>query len=68
MAKRYSLRRQLSALALLLSAFILQSSLQAQQPSPQGYDKSFFKALQWRGIGPHRGGRVTAVTGVPSQP
>ena len=35
-------------------------SLHAQQQS-QGYDKSFFKALQWRSIGPYRGGRVTAV-------
>ncbi|MDX1405643.1 MAG: hypothetical protein R3192_13940 [Woeseiaceae bacterium] len=25
-------------------------------------------ALEWRNIGPHRGGRVTAVAGVPSQP
>jgi photosystem II stability/assembly factor-like uncharacterized protein len=43
------------------------SSLHAQQPS-QGYDKSFFKALQWRSIGPYRGGRVTAVAGVAAQP
>lgn len=26
------------------------------------------QALEWRNIGPHRGGRVTAVDGVPSQP
>ena len=43
------------------------NSLYAQQ-QPQGYDKSFFKALQWRSIGPYRGGRVTAVAGVASQP
>ncbi|HSG81121.1 MAG TPA: glycosyl hydrolase, partial [Gemmatimonadota bacterium] len=34
----------------------------------QTYDESLYGALQWRSIGPHRGGRVTAVAGVPSQP
>jgi photosystem II stability/assembly factor-like uncharacterized protein/uncharacterized protein YueI len=40
----------------------------AQLPSPNSYDQSLFKALQWRSIGPFRGGRVTAVAGVASQP
>ncbi len=31
-------------------------------------DQSLLKALQWRSIGPYRGGRVTAVAGVPAQP
>jgi len=31
-------------------------------------DQSLFKALQWREIGPFRGGRVTAVAGVATQP
>src|SRR5713226_10734590 len=31
-------------------------------------DPSLLKELKWRSIGPYRGGRVTAVTGVPSQP
>jgi photosystem II stability/assembly factor-like uncharacterized protein/DNA-binding FrmR family transcriptional regulator len=34
----------------------------------QGYDESLFSALEWRSIGPHRGGRVVAVAGAPSQP
>jgi photosystem II stability/assembly factor-like uncharacterized protein len=34
----------------------------------QTYDESLYGALQWRSIGPFRGGRVTAVAGVPSQP
>ncbi len=29
---------------------------------------SLLQAMQWRLIGPHRGGRVTSVCGVPSQP
>jgi photosystem II stability/assembly factor-like uncharacterized protein len=32
------------------------------------YDPDLYKAMQWRCIGPYRGGRVTAVTGVSSQP
>ncbi len=32
------------------------------------YDKGLLQGLQWRSIGPYRGGRVTAVTGVPGQP
>ena len=31
-------------------------------------DPSLFQALQWRGIGPYRGGRALAVTGVPGDP
>ena len=31
-------------------------------------DQSRFQALHWRGIGPYRGGRVLAVTGVTGEP
>src|SRR5881392_405502 len=31
-------------------------------------DPAFFKGLRYRLVGPSRGGRVTTVTGVPSQP
>ena len=31
-------------------------------------DKDLWKALQWRSIGPYRGGRSVAVAGVASQP
>ena len=34
----------------------------------RGFDQASFKALQWRSIGPYRGGRATAVAGVTSQP
>ena len=33
-----------------------------------GYDPTLWNGLRYRMIGPERGGRVTAVTGVPSQP
>ena len=34
----------------------------------QTYDKKHWAALKYRQVGPWRGGRVTTVTGVPSQP
>ncbi|OGD38163.1 MAG: glycosyl hydrolase [Candidatus Aminicenantes bacterium RBG_19FT_COMBO_58_17] len=35
---------------------------------PAALDSSLYKAMEWRSIGPFRGGRATAVAGVPSQP
>jgi photosystem II stability/assembly factor-like uncharacterized protein len=32
------------------------------------YDKALWSSLRYRMVGPTRGGRVTAVTGIPSQP
>jgi len=32
------------------------------------YDSTLYKAMQWRSLGPFRGGRVCAVAGVPGQP
>ena len=40
----------------------------ASQDLRASYDPSLFAALRYRLIGPLRGGRVTTVTGVPSQP
>ncbi len=60
-----ALRRSLIpafTLALIATAALI--STQAQQESPG----SPFKGLEYRNIGPFRGGRVTAVTGVTSQP
>jgi len=42
--------------------------LGAAQERAARYDPKLYQALQWRLIGPFRGGRVTAVAGVPSQP
>ncbi|HEY9448200.1 MAG TPA: hypothetical protein VIQ60_00545, partial [Gemmatimonadaceae bacterium] len=43
---------------------------QARRPAPTDvhYDTAFFQDLSYRMIGPSRGGRVTAVTGVASEP
>lgn len=60
----------LSSLALLLLALPQSSFVRAQTASRQtpAIDPAFFKGLRYRLVGPSRGGRVTTVTGVPSQP
>ena len=50
--------------ALSFVAIPHKNTAHAQQ---KGYDQSLLKGLQWRSIGPYRGGRVTAVAGVTSQ-
>lgn len=42
----------------------------SNQPSEKKpmVDEALYKAMKWRCIGPYRGGRVTAVTGIPSLP
>src|SRR5712671_7021779 len=41
-------------------------------PTPQvgqpQYDEKLFGGMRWRNVGPFRGGRVLAVTGVPGEP
>jgi photosystem II stability/assembly factor-like uncharacterized protein len=37
-------------------------------PCPLSADAGFDGALRWRNVGPFRGGRTRAITGVPSQP
>ncbi len=34
----------------------------------QSFDTKYFNAMQWRCIGPYRGGRTVGAVGVPSQP
>jgi photosystem II stability/assembly factor-like uncharacterized protein len=40
----------------------------ADQPMMPGVNPALFNGLRYRLVGPSRGGRVTTVTGVPSQP
>src|SRR5688500_1847749 len=51
------------AFALLTLTLLLTTTLFAATLDP-----AHFKALKWREIGPFRGGRSAAVTGIPSQP
>lgn len=65
------------ALFILLSAFLLPAFLQAQKKTSKTaavpaqatavpvYDLMAFKDLRWRNIGPFRGGRSVAVSGLP---
>ena len=41
---------------------------QAAAPNREAQNKSLFAELQWRHIGPFRGGRTKSATGVPGQP
>jgi photosystem II stability/assembly factor-like uncharacterized protein len=47
----------------MLFAASMTMSATAQEIAP-----NLLQAMQWRLIGPHRGGRITSVSGVPSQP
>jgi len=49
----------LASLCVLLSSFTL---------SAQPYDPAMYQELHWRLIGPFRGGRTVAISGVPGQP
>src|SRR5213593_5159957 len=55
----------LTTLSISLCAAQSAATGQAMMPS---VDPAFFNALRYRLVGPSRGGRVTTVTGVPSQP
>jgi photosystem II stability/assembly factor-like uncharacterized protein len=59
-----------STFFLLIALFSLALPIQvkSQNESTSGVDSAFFKGLRYRLVGPSRGGRVTTVTGVPSQP
>jgi photosystem II stability/assembly factor-like uncharacterized protein len=72
MSKRLRLNAFMSQalfLAMLLAASVAQGQTRPAsntQPAPKEADA--LKVLQWRSIGPFRGGRSTAVAGVASQP
>jgi len=54
-------------LCLALTSILICSSMYGQSSAPIVPD-SFYSAMQWRCIGPHRGGRVLAVSGVRGEP
>src|SRR5215203_6417583 len=53
-----------SSLLLIFILFVLAIPARSQS----SVDPAFFNGLRYRLVGPARGGRVTTVTGVPSQP
>ncbi len=57
--------------SILAACFALGSALFAASPAPAAtahIDGSYLHSLSWRLIGPFRGGRALAVTGVPGEP
>src|SRR5258706_3473865 len=60
--------RNALACCLLLTFVLSCSTLYAQPASTPAIPESFYSAMQWRCIGPHRGGRVLAGLGVSAAP
>jgi photosystem II stability/assembly factor-like uncharacterized protein len=60
-------RRDAGWLALLAAA-CMALAMAPLAVSAQSYDASLVSSMQWRLIGPFRGGRTVGVAGVPSQP
>jgi photosystem II stability/assembly factor-like uncharacterized protein len=56
--------QQFKNLVFLIAILMLQSF----HSVAQSFDAKYFNAMQWRCIGPHRGGRTVGAVGVPSQP
>lgn len=50
----------------LLVVLLIMITLTGSMAQP--VDPSYFQAMKWRMIGPHRGGRTVGAVGVPSQP
>ena len=68
-----TLRFRLTAQAILAGFVVICSVSLAVTPSPSptppgAIDEKLFKAMQWRQIGPFRGGRALAIEGVPGEP
>ena len=59
-------------LLLLMTAMMPMAFAQKKQAAvvkpTVNYDEKLYSALEWRSIGPYRGGRSAAVTGVPGKP
>src|SRR6478736_1041633 len=65
------LRQTLLSFVALVTLAVPQVHAQAPAQSQRmmtSVDPALFKGLRYRLVGPSRGGRVTTVTGVPSQP
>ena len=79
LVRRHASRARAAALVALVTLAIVPAMLSAQArprgapaPAPAAtpgtLDSAQLRGMEWRNIGPHRGGRVTTVAGVPSDP
>lgn len=57
-----------SSALLLITLLVVPVCAQTRDSTSQTPEPNFFNGLRYRLVGPSRGGRVTTVTGVPSQP
>ncbi len=60
--------RRLFAIAIVALIVGGELLLVQRATAQQQYDATLYSELRWRNIGPFRGGRVNAVSGVPGQP
>jgi photosystem II stability/assembly factor-like uncharacterized protein len=73
MNRTFTRLRPAAALATILLAGAAPGSLEAQvemniPTDPMSYDTAFFAGLEWRNVGPNRGGRSVAVAGSDARP
>jgi len=65
---QFSARKIARSLLVVCCAIVLAPFFAAGRVAAQEVDPSLYSGLKWRMIGPFRGGRAVAVTGVPGQP
>jgi len=67
--KRFYAQLALFALALLFIPLTANSQRRKKAtPVKTAFQQEFYSSMEYRSIGPHRGGRSAAVTGVPGEP
>lgn len=67
--KKFYAQFGLLALAFLCIPLTVHSQRRKQQQAVQtAYPEALYSSMEYRSIGPHRGGRSAAVTGVPGEP
>ncbi len=67
------MRRDSIFILVLIGVVFFTSPLNAQRkrkssPATVSYDQKLYEGIKWRNVGPFRGGRSAAVTGVPGKP
>lgn len=69
------MKKTVARFSFLLVLFVMVSKIPCwaapalqKERKPVAFDSSLYKALEWRSIGPYRGGRVTAVAGIHGLP
>src|SRR6185503_11698468 len=63
------MRIRVAALAIVVAATSSLTAPHASMAATTGpVDPALYKAMRWRGIGPYRGGRALAVSGVSGEP